>query len=142
MEALSTYKVKEFVYYWFKKLTDHAPMDELLSMLHTEDLLMKFPETVLQNENDFRKWYKTVTNKFFDQVHEIKMLEVSINGDTADVHLIVNWQARTWNPPDPYSKWEGVYAHQNWQVIKDRKTGKPVIRSYIVRKFDPMESKR
>jgi hypothetical protein len=137
-KPLTTFEVKELVYYWFKKLTDHEPIEEMLQMLNTKKLEMSFPDTAIRSEEDFRSWYKTVTNLFFDQVHELKMLDIVINGDKADVKLVVNWQARTWEPPAGYSKWEGVYAHQTWLIEKNSNTGKPVISTYIVDKFEPM----
>ena len=88
----------------------------MISMLDTTDLEMKFPESTLKSEQDFRDWYKVVTNKFFDQVHEVKMLNVDVVDDAAAVHLVVNWQAKTWNPPEGYSRWNGAYVHQSWKM--------------------------
>ena len=56
----------------------------------------------------------------------------------AEVKLVVNWQARIWEPPDAYSKWEGVYAHQNWVIERNPITGKPGISRYAVNKFESM----
>ena len=30
--------------------------------------------------------------------------------------LVVNWQAKVWNPPDAKSKWLGMDARQTWVV--------------------------
>lgn len=137
--ALTTVSVKKLIYTWFKKLTDHAPVDEMLAMLNVDSLQMKFPEATLTSEQQFRDWYTTVTNKFFDQVHELKMLDVALDGDVATVELVVNWQARTWEPPAGYSGWEGVYAHQSWTVAISDKTGIPAITTYDVHTFEPMD---
>lgn len=135
---LTKFEVKELIYYWFKKLTDHDPIEDILPMLDTNDLEMHFPDTKIKSEEEFRGWYQTVTNRFFDQVHELKMLDIEINGTTANIKLVVNWQARTWDPPQGYSKWEGVYVHQSWVIQRNKSTGKPVINRYIVDKFEPM----
>ena len=137
-ESLTRFGVKKLVYTWFRKITDHAPVEEMIDMLDSSALEMTFPEATLKNTADFKEWYKTVIHKFFDQVHEVKMLDVELEGDTATVHLVVNWHALTWEPPAPYSKWEGVYAHQNWTVRKDRVSGKPVITKYYVTEFESM----
>jgi hypothetical protein len=136
--AMTKWDVTELVYSWFRKITAKAPVEELLSMLSSEGLEMKFPEETLKSYDDFKRWYSTVTHQFFNQVHEVKMLDVDVSGDKAAVKLIVNWQAETWNPPQPFSKREGFYVHQTWSVKKDQKTGKPVIATYLVEEFDPM----
>jgi len=139
MSTMTEWDVKELVFSWFRKITSKVPVEELLSMLNSEELEMKFPEETLQSYDDFKKWYETVTNKFFNQVHEVKMLDVEVSGDKAAVKLIVNWQAETWEPPSPFSQRDGSYVHQSWIVKKDAKTGKPVITTYHVGEFDPME---
>lgn len=138
-DPLKSIEIKKLVFQWFKKLTDHAPVEEMIAMLSSRSLTMKFPEVSFTTEADFRNWYKTVTNKFFDQVHEVKTLDITIDGPKANVFLVVNWQARTWEPPDGYSKWEGVYAHQTWIVERDPENGDPVISMYAVTDFDPMD---
>lgn len=138
-KPLTNWDVQKLVYSWFRKITIKVPVEELLSMLSSEELEMKFPEETLRSHADFRKWYKTVTHKFFNQVHEVKMLDVDVSGDKAVVSLIVNWQADIWEPPAPFSKREGYYVHQTWTAKMDQSTGKPVITTYDVGEFDPME---
>jgi hypothetical protein len=139
-EALTNWEVQEFVYDWFRKLTDKVPAEELLAMLSDEGLEMQSPEETLRSHADFKKWLDTVTHLFFDQVHDVKLLAVDLAGDQATVNLIVNWQARTWTPPAPYSEWQGSYVHQNWTVKRSPTTGKPVIVNYKVGAFDPMQT--
>ena len=139
MAALTTWEVKELVFAWFRKITIKVPVEEMLVMLSSEALEMKFPEETLKSHDDFKKWYQTVTHQFFNQVHEVKVLDVDLNGDQATVNLIVNWQAETWTPPDPFSKWLGSYVQQTWQVKKDKNSEKVVIVKYDVGEFEPME---
>ena len=32
--------------------------------------------------------------------------------------LVVNWQAKVWNPPNAKSKWLGMDARQTWVVTR------------------------
>jgi hypothetical protein len=137
--ALTNWEVQDLVYAWFHKITYKAPVEELQAMLSTEGLEMKFPDSTMKNHADFSQWYHTVTHLFFDQVHEIKFLAVSLDNELATVNLIVNWQARTWQPPAAFSEWQGAYVHQTWTVKKDAQTEKPVIVTYLVGQFDPMK---
>jgi hypothetical protein len=137
---LTTFEVKELAYLWYKKLTDHAPVEELIDLASSDDdLYIEFPNCPINSVDGFRKWYKDVTNKFFDEQHVLHLLDISINGDHADVKIIVNWQAKTWDPPAAYSKWEGYNVHQEWVVKKDNKRNKAVIVRYIVGAFDPFK---
>ncbi len=139
METLTDWEVKELVYTWFKKITVKVPVEELLAMLNSEELEMEFPEETLRSNDDFVKWYKVVTNKFFNQVHEVKLLDVDISEGQAKVNLIVNWQAHTWDPPAPFSKWAGFDIHQTWIVKRDSNLKKAVITKYHVGKLEPMQ---
>jgi len=135
--TLSTFEVKELAYNWFKKLTEHAPAEELLELVSSDaDLLIEFPNTPIKNADEFRAWLHNVTHTFFDQQHVLQMLDISIDGDKAKVRLIVNWQAKTWEAPNAYSKWEGYCVHQEWEVKKDTKRNKAVIVNYKVGEFD------
>lgn len=140
--SLTTYEVKELAYYWYKKLTDHSPVEELLDLVSADDdLFIEFPDCPIKNESEFRNWYKDVCNKFFDEQHIIHLLDIKLDGDHAKVKIIVNWQTKTWDPPAAYSKWEGYYVHQDWVVKKDIKRGKAVIVRYVVGEFDSFKRK-
>jgi hypothetical protein len=134
--GLTNGDVQELVYTWFQRITDKVEMNELLALLSSEELEMRFPGTVIRSHADFTRWYEGVKNHFFDQVHELKMLAVDLDGTQAKVTLVVNWQARTWKPPAAYSEWQQVNVHQTWVVKQEPRSGKPVISSYHVGTFD------
>jgi hypothetical protein len=73
-----------------------------------------------------------VIRRFFDEVHTVKEVVPSGAGDVIDVKVVVNWQAKVWDPPEPTSKWLGMDAYQTWQVRRSPKTGRPVIVRYVV----------
>ena len=135
--SLTSFEVKELAYYWFKKLTEHAPAEEFIELISSDnDLEIEFPDCPIRNADEFRAWHHKVSNTFFDQQHVIQMIDIVIDGNLAKVKIIVNWQTRTWKAPDAYSKWEGYCVHQDWVVKKDAKKNKAVIVKYIVGEFD------
>lgn len=125
---------------WFRRLTDKAPVDQMLALLDTTALTMVFPEGPVNGEDGFRTWYARVTATFFDQVHELRALDVDLHGDHADVRLTVDWQARTWQPPAPYSGWTGGHATQHW-VVRSR-DGQARIAEYRVTGFEELTGPR
>jgi len=135
---LTQAEVYDLVYEWFRKLTIKSPLDEMLAMLSQDSLEMKFPEKTLHNIPEFKEWFHDVTHLFFDQVHELKFLSVELEGEQANIFLIVNWQARTWTPPAGFSEWQGFLIKQNWVVKRDPATQKAVIFKYAVNHLDPM----
>lgn len=139
MTALTQLEVNDLVYTWYKKLDVHAPVEEVLPLLSSEGPEMRFPEATIRTIDEFKGWYKKVTNLFFDEIHAMKMLNIDLNGESATVKLVVNWQAHVWNPPAAKSKWLGFDALQTWIIKRDKNTGKAVIGTYIVDKLDPME---
>ncbi|MBF0606203.1 MAG: hypothetical protein SFH39_10090 [Candidatus Magnetobacterium sp. LHC-1] len=117
---------------WYDKLDVHAPMIEILPMLAEEGLFMVFPEATLEGLAAFELWYQGVIRIFFDEVHVVKSVESNINGDQAEVKVVVQWEASCWTPPARYSKRIKLDAYQTWTVKVSDKTGLPVISKYTV----------
>ena len=129
---LTESEIKELAAVWYKKLDVHAPMIEFFPLLGEENVQMKFPKATLRGLADFEDWYQKVIRIFFDEVHTLKEVTSTINGDTADVHVVVEWQASVWNPPSAKSARIVLDADQTWVVKRSPKTGKAVIVTYIV----------
>ena len=64
-------------------------------------------------------------------------LEVTADGDRADVKVLVNSEARTWTPPAAKSEHFAYDAGQTWEVRRSPETGAPVIVRYTVDTFTP-----
>jgi hypothetical protein len=78
-----------------------------------------------------------VTHRFFDEIHELKSVDVTPTGPgRADVRVVVNWQATIWDAPAPKSTWLGFDATQTWSVTAE--DGVPRIRTYVVEDLAPM----
>ncbi len=138
-KTLSKSEVETLVTDWYKALDVHAPVETLLPMLLDQGLEMRFPEATLHGHEEFKGWYRTVTNRFFDEVHEMKELDIQPADDRADVKLCVKWQAKIWDPPAANSKWLGFDAYQTWVVKRSPESGRAVIASYGVDELRPLE---
>lgn len=136
--ALETKEIRELVDKWYALLDQHAPLAEVQGFLIDEGLEMRFPETTAHGHSGFAKWYDAVTNRFFDEQHVITKVEATINGDEALVTVLVNWQARIWNPPAPNSQWLGFDADQTWVVVADPRGHGVKIKTYIVNELAPL----
>lgn len=129
---LTEAEVQQFAKDFYEKLDIHAPMVDILPMVSPDGLEMKFPEATLRSLADFESWYQRVIRIFFDEVHEVKKCDVSVDGDKARADIIVKWEASVWNPPDRFSKRIRVDAYQTWMVKRSAQTGQPVIVTYNV----------
>lgn len=136
--ALTESAIKEMVVAWYRALDRHVDLAEALTYLVDDGLEMRFPETTSRGHAGFADWYKAVTNRFFDEVHDVTSVEVSnLTVDGADVKVVVNWQAKIWNPPAAKSQWLGFDAYQTWEVVTG--PGDSVqIKTYIVDSLDAM----
>jgi hypothetical protein len=140
-EPLTEAEVRDFVNDWYQKLDVHAPTDEVMPLVAKEDegLEMKFPgEATVRKPDDFKGMLDTWYHRFFDEVHTVKELDISTEGDGAHVKLCVNWQAKIWAAPAPKSQCLGFDAYQTWVVGRSKTSGRPVIVRYVVDKLDPM----
>jgi hypothetical protein len=123
---------------WYAALDRHDELSSVLRYLTDSGLEMRFPETTARGHDGFAEWYKAVTNRFFDEVHTVRSVEVSnLTAARADVKVVVNWQARIWNPPAAKSEWLGFDAYQTWEVVAGP-AGEVQIRTYIVDALEPM----
>lgn len=133
-------QLRSFAAEWFAALDRHAAIETLLPLLADEELEMHFPEGVQKGHAGFRNWYDTVTRRFFDEVHELKEFTVTRSDSTgAEVRLVVNWQAKIWDPPQPRSMWIGFDASQTWKLQSSPANGGLKMTRYIVNSLDPMQ---
>jgi hypothetical protein len=152
MTPLLESEVKQLVNTWYAKLDVHAPVEELLPLLADNGLEMQLPEVTLHGHAEFIQWYERVIRTFFDEIHTMKELhitlteparetDVEVDGSStqAQVQLVVNWQARRWTPPAAKSEWLTFDAEQRWMIQRLPNTGKPVIVTYIVDALTPLE---
>ena len=130
--SLTEQEIHELAALWYRKLDVHAPMVEVLPLLAADGVEMRFPEATLTSLADFEGWYQRVIRIFFDEVHKLKEVTAKIDGDSAEVHVVVEWQASVWNPPAAGSARIKLDADQSWVVTRSPATGKPVISVYTV----------
>lgn len=116
---------------WYRLLDVHAPMVDVLPLL-SQTPEMVFPEVTLNSLAGFEGWYQRVIRIFFDEVHTLKVCEVTIEGTSARVNVVVEWQASTWTAPDAKSKRIRCDADQDWTVVLSPLTSHPVISRYVV----------
>jgi ketosteroid isomerase-like protein len=136
-DTLTETDVRRLVQDWYDALDRHDPIAEVMPFLASNGLVMQFPEGTLRGADDFRQWYETVTHRFFDEVHVLASVDVRMVSPVhADLVVVVNWQARVWNPPQPNSEWLGFDATQTWSVVLQ--DGAARIRRYIVDELAPM----
>lgn len=136
--AFTEAAIRAMVADWYVALDRHVELADTLAYLAEEGLEMRFPEVTSRGREGFADWYKAVTNRFFDEVHTVKSVELtSLTDERAELTVVVNWQARIWNPPAPRSEWLGFDAYQTWEVVAGP-GGAPQIRTYVVDALEPM----
>jgi hypothetical protein len=128
----------EFAADWYRKLDVHVPVGEILPGLADAELEMRFPEATERGHAGFTNWYERVTRIFFDEMHTLKEARIVEGGPQPTAKVVVNWQAKVWNPPEPTSKWLGFDAYQTWVVRRAPDDGRLQVVTYIVDELRPM----
>ncbi len=140
LAPLTAGEVQRFMERWYLELLDtHAPPEELAACV-AEDAEMRFPEVTVYGVDAFRDWYDRIVTTFFDEVHTITRNDATVaaDGQSAEVKVDVNWQAKVWIPPAAKSQWIGFDAGQTHEVRRSPKTGEPMIQVYGVDTFVAM----
>jgi SnoaL-like domain len=137
MQTLTEVAVRQFVQEWYEALDRHDPIDDMLPYLASNGLVLRFPDATVRSHDDFRDWYEDVTSRFFDEVHELRKVEVRMVSPVhADLSTVVNWQARAWQPPAARSSWLGFETYRTCSVVLQ--AGAVRIRRYGVDDMAPM----
>jgi ketosteroid isomerase-like protein len=135
--ALTADTVRSFAAAWYRALDRHDDVETILPLMVDDGLKLVFPEATKHGHAGFRDWYAAVTNRFFDEVHTLREATItSSTGDSAQVSVVVNWQAKIWNAPGPRSEWLGFDAYQTWTVV--RGPDGPQVGTYVVDELRPM----
>jgi hypothetical protein len=119
--------IKQFAEAWFYALDIHASTEACEHFLAGDELKMIFPEQTLHGIGDFRAWYAGgtysdgstapgVMNIFFDEIHTLQSVAVTMSGDTAVADVVVGWQASWFTPPAAKSKRTSMDATQQWHL--------------------------
>ena len=123
---------------WYRKLDVHVPVQEILPGLVDDGLEMRFPEATERGHAGFTNWYERVIRIFFDEMHTLKEARIVEEGAQPTAKVVVNWQAKVWNPPDAKSKWLGFDAYQTWVVRRNPDDGRIQLLTYVVDELKPM----
>jgi hypothetical protein len=137
---LTKSEVEKMVVDWYRALDVHKPMVDVLQYVSDGELEMVFPEATLRSLAEFEGWFQGVIRIFFDEVHTMQQLNVTIpsDGQRADVKLVVRWEASRWRPPAAKSERLIMDAYQTWVVKRSPTTGKPVVTKYVVDELKPL----
>lgn len=126
-DVFSESNIKNFAAAWYLALDIHAPEADIVRLLADDGLKMIFPEKTLEGLNDFLAWYRGgttadgtdmpgVINIFFDENHNVASVTAKVNGTSAEVDVIVAWQASWFTPPAAKSKRTSMDATQRWTL--------------------------
>ncbi len=120
-DSITEDQIKKFTAAWFLALDQHVPLEAAYQFLADDGLHMQFPDGDIRDFDSFKKWYDRVTHLFFDENHNVQSVEVTINGDQADLRIVVGWQASWFEPPAAKSKRTSMDATQQWTVRRSSK---------------------
>ena len=133
MEPPTEEEIRRLATDWYHKLDLHAPVEEILPLLAKDGFEIRVPEGTFTGSDGFKRLYQQGwIRHFFDEKHELKELSVTPAGDKVEVKVVVNWQARSWDPPAPKSKQIDMDAYQTWVVQRSTDSVQPVILTYIL----------
>lgn len=125
MADLNEAQIKAFAAEWYRLLDIHADAKDLVVFLAIPGLDMMFPGAPITDEASFRLWYEGkdgpggldgVINIFFDEVHNVVSVDSKINGDTAELLVVVAWAASWFERGAAKSKRTSMNATQTWTV--------------------------
>lgn len=125
---LSDRIVQRFAKDWYDKLSSRVPVEELLPMLASIGLDIRFPDAEIKSHDDFRKWYAMVGERFDEQEHIVESLSQLPSENGLLVFVTVVWKARQKSDGNRLK----VRANQTWTIGRAGTDNLPVIITYFV----------
>jgi hypothetical protein len=124
--SLTEAGIRAFVDAWYLGLDQHAPT-AFMGTLVSDDVKMIFPEKTLHGKSDFLAWCAGGTysdgeqapgvyNIFFDEDHNVVSVDARVDGDEAELDVVVAWQASMFIPPAAKSRRVSLDAIQQWTI--------------------------
>jgi hypothetical protein len=139
VKPFTTEEIRHLANSWYRKLDVHAPVETVLALLAEDGFEIRIPEGTFRGHDGFKRVYEEGwIRHFFDEAHELKQLSFTPAEDKAEVKVVVNWQARSWDPPEAKSKRLDMDAYQTWVVQRSPSSGRPVILTYTVDVMKPI----
>ena len=137
MSAPTFDQIQAFAVRWYRKLDEHAPVQDLALLLAGDDFELRVPEGSFHGVAGFSQWYERALGLFFDETHTVKSVEAA-PGETPEstVGVVVRWEASTWTPPEAKSRRIVADARQTWTVRLSASTGGLEILSYTVDRIE------
>jgi hypothetical protein len=114
--ALAKENITALVRAWYRALDIHADFEDIYALLSADGLSMRFPDGDINDRESFKKWYERVTHLFFDEDHYVHSVDSTIGEGSAELRVIVGWQASLWVPPEAKSRRVCLDATQRWVV--------------------------
>jgi hypothetical protein len=136
--ALSERMVRNLITNWYHSMNDHVPVEDMTKML-ADDVQMTYPEVghPFVGIPAFRDWYAGVVSKYFDQTHQVEKWDIHIDGDLADVALVVRWEHRSWVSGEATSTYAANLSHQRLRIERSPEDGRVLIREKHAIRFEP-----
>lgn len=122
--------ITQFGQSWFGKLNQHVDVENIIKMVSDTYLEMVFPKQTIKDHQEFREWYKTVGETYYDQDHTIEKFDVQIS-DAAKIDVVVVWRAKQRSDDELLT----VRVTQSWVITQSFTTGLPIITKYVVDSF-------
>jgi len=119
---------EKFVRDWFDLLSTHAPIDQLLPFIATDELEMEFPERTLHSHADVRDWYLAVGDSYTGQDHIVEKIDATPSRTGTDLDVTVVWKAEQTSDGARLA----FRVNQSWHLADSAKTGRPLIVKYHV----------
>jgi hypothetical protein len=87
---------------------------------------------------EFEAWLEIIYRTFFDELHNVIKVDIkNLTETSADLDVIVAWQASWFTPPDAKSKRTAMNAFQRWNIASsDQNSYGLVIVKYYVDRFE------
>jgi hypothetical protein len=116
-----------FVYQVYAMYDRHVPVERFLPLLAGKNLEMRFPETTLRSQADFKRWYAGIGKTIASNTHTLESVKVRVLGSGRyQAEIVGVWQAESRKGDYILFKFR-----QKWTLV-DGAGKQPLIQTYLV----------
>jgi len=122
MNPLTKEDILAFLQHWYILIDNHAPLEKVLECIDHDRFEMQITDgPMILGAAGFSAWYCEKVTTSFDSVHTVHNVDITLDGNQAEVVVSADWAGRNWIVPGIKSEAVAFKDKLILHIFRDKK---------------------